>query len=80
MLEGIPVRVSQSMARAKKGILLNGELFLSPAMYSLAKDTTPEELEHLFRNLPILNLGDFNPFDVPLTQAISQAVLPSSFS
>jgi hypothetical protein len=55
-LSGLKVSASEYMAGAKKAVLCGGTVHVSPAMWALMKDATPEELEHLLRNLPCLVL------------------------
>jgi hypothetical protein len=53
----IPIEVSKHMAGFKYAVQFgDGPVYVSPAMYELVKDATPEELETLLKNLPLKRL------------------------
>ena len=65
-LLGIPVRVNPALVGSKTAVLLDDELFVSPAMHSLivgAKDEA--ELRFLFENIQVTKIkgGCFNEPD-----------------
>lgn len=54
---GLAISVSEMMAGQKTAVRINDTVHVSPAMYALMQNATPEDLEHLFRNLEILDLS-----------------------
>ena len=60
-LSGTPVRVSQSMTGVKTAVMLNGEIIVSPAMWSLMSNSNQEELKSLLDSIEIMDMGTFNP-------------------
>ena len=59
-LDGIRIEVSDFMADSSTAVLIDGVLKVSPAMWSLMEGATPEELNHLFENLKVLNLDNIS--------------------
>ena len=53
---GYEVVVNEYLTGSKRAVKLNGKICVSPAMHDLMVNATPEELEHLLRNIPLLDL------------------------
>lgn len=61
MLTQVRIEVTEHLAGCKKAVRLGEVVYVSPAMYSLMKDSTPEELAHLLKHLRVVNMGEFDP-------------------
>jgi len=67
MLSDTEIVVSDDLIGSQRAVQLNGAIFVSPAMWSLLKGATGEELEELLQKIPVLRLERYrerNPFGV----------------
>lgn len=55
-LSGIEVRCMQSMIGQNKCVKLGGVIHVSPAQWELMKDARGDELLHLLKHLPVLDM------------------------
>lgn len=69
-LSAIPVVEKSVMDGAKTAVMLEGTLCVSPAMMNLMKTATEDELQHLLKNLPLIDLGKMpsvrDPWPIPM--------------
>lgn len=59
LLTGLPFAVNYYLADTYKAVKLDGTIHVSPAVWSLMKTADSDELEHLLRNLPLLDLDKY---------------------
>lgn len=55
-----PIKVDRYLAGLNKAVKLGGVVFVSPEVWSLMRDSSSDELEHLLRNLPLLDLDTYD--------------------
>ncbi len=60
-LNAIEIVRSEYMANMKNAVRMNGIVYVSPAMYELISKEEGAALERLLANLPIIEMGEFNP-------------------
>lgn len=58
-LTGTSVVINNWLAGVDKAVKLDGTIHVSPAVWSLMKTADSKELEHLLRNLPLLDLDAY---------------------
>ncbi len=67
LLFGFRIAECSYMEGAKLAVCIGDTIHLSPAQYSLAKNATPEELEHLLSHLRVLMLPNLLAEPFPMT-------------
>lgn len=58
---GTPVIVSDARIGAKRAIYKDGKIVVSPAMSRLIQKSEGEELEHLMKNIKLVDMGGSKP-------------------
>lgn len=61
-LTGFPVAVCEWFKGSKNAVETGGTIYVSPAMWELMKDATPQELEHLLGKIGLIRIPAFDPF------------------
>lgn len=59
-LTGFYIQVSQALRGSKRAVRMGDTIFLSPAMYELAKAAEGEELKRLLGQIPLLELPKYD--------------------
>lgn len=57
-LDSFEIVVDQHMAGMKKAVKMGNKIVVSPAMYDLIKHADQKELEHLLKNIPLIDIPE----------------------
>lgn len=61
-LLGLQIIPREALVGSKLAVRIGGDLFVSPAMMSLMRNSTPEELQRLLMAIRVLDLGESTTF------------------
>lgn len=67
---GFSVAVCSALAGSKKAILQGNTVYVSPAMYDLISHASEEELKRILGAIEVLELPEFDWFNLPMTTGV----------